>query len=396
MNFCKVLTLMALWGLVCLPTIRTSKSEPPPAGATVANDARQISEAQEQHEGSAAQPTTDPLPDGAIARLGSGRPGGESHVDAVTSIAWAPNGTMIASGGDDGDLRLWNSQTGRMTRKLPFSNQWVRALTFSPDGITIAATGDEQRPTGFGGVITVYKPDGTIIWSKSSEDRGMVLAFSEDGEAIAVAGGSGRAAAYGGGEEKSYVTIYAARSGKPGLLIEGFEDRVIAMRFSADGTALRIVQSNEISTWNMKSGKKQSSFFPIPPHGRIIHAAAFTPDSNIVATSSLDDDQIILWNVTNGEQLRRIRVENAWGSSLAFSGDGELLASVSAVRYKFPAPHRDTTVYVWDRSTGARLAQFSPVTDPAPAVAFMPNGDQLVTGMADGTVLVWKLAERDI
>lgn len=97
----------------------------------------------------------------------------------------------------------------------------------------------------------------------------------------------------------------------------------------------------------------------------------------------------MIWNRTSGEELRRITVNNT--RLVAISGDGALLAA--AAFEPTGDADGDFGIRIWDVATGANIARFLTGTAPVTATAFMPSGQQLVTGMADGTVLVWHLSQ---
>src|SRR4051794_23627353 len=76
----------------------------------------------------------DPLPAGAIARFGSVR---WRHPDAITCLAFSPDGVTAATGSKDGKLRFWDAATGRLLRQVPANTREPASVTFSPDGKTL-------------------------------------------------------------------------------------------------------------------------------------------------------------------------------------------------------------------------------------------------------------------
>jgi len=58
----------------------------------------------------------------------------EGHTDWVNSVAFSPDGQLLASVSDDQTVRLWNPATGEQLQKLEGHTDWVSSVTFSPDG----------------------------------------------------------------------------------------------------------------------------------------------------------------------------------------------------------------------------------------------------------------------
>src|SRR5262245_57179569 len=77
----------------------------------------------------------DPLPEGAIARMGSVR---WRHCSSILAVRFSPDGKILATGGNDSIIRLWNATTGQELRQLAGHRQGVYSLTYSPDGRTLA------------------------------------------------------------------------------------------------------------------------------------------------------------------------------------------------------------------------------------------------------------------
>jgi WD40 repeat protein len=66
------------------------------------------------------------------------------HTSTVNPLSFNPEGTLLASGSDDQTVRIWEVSTGQLRHILHGHTNWVRALAFSPDGATLASSSDDE------------------------------------------------------------------------------------------------------------------------------------------------------------------------------------------------------------------------------------------------------------
>ncbi|HLF94608.1 MAG TPA: hypothetical protein VJB14_14180, partial [Planctomycetota bacterium] len=125
-------------------------------------------------------PTGDPLPKGAVARLGTLR---LRHEDAVVAVAFSPDGKQVASASHDRSLRTWDAATGKRLLTVEGHRGRMYGLAWAPDGKRIATAGHDKTiriwdaATGF--EVNSYYGHEEHVWA---------VAFSPDGKLVASAG----------------------------------------------------------------------------------------------------------------------------------------------------------------------------------------------------------------
>jgi WD40 repeat protein len=209
----------------------------------------------------------------------------------VWCVAYSPDGHLLASGGADYELRVWDSQTGAL--KWTLDGQQVIAVAFSPDGRTIAAG-------GFGpGLRLINASTGQVEWELRQNKDAVVhaLAFSPDGTMLASGDGDN-------GEYKVWTLDNGATP--PGIR----------------RASLKITVSD----------------VDHPGFGCV----AFSPDGRLCASPGPRKGTVILWDPKTGEKKHELHFHRDRVMSLAFSSDGRTLASGSA----------DKTVHLWRRLGG--------------------------------------------
>jgi RNA polymerase sigma factor (sigma-70 family) len=368
----------------------------------------------------------DPLPPGALLRLGTVR---FRHGLGVYSVAYSPDGRLIASTGGDGAVRLWDAATGRLVREVARRPQREATFAvFSPDGKLLALGGPQEgvgrvapkpMPVFLYEVATgklvrrldvhgpglrgaTFAPDGKALataegemtirlWDVATgkevrrlEGGGHALAFSPDGKLLAAGGGKtvwDRVKPRPGGGD---VRVWEVASGNQLHHLAREQRQVTAVAFSADGKLLASASEDQtVRLWDVATGKERRQFVH-DMAGRWAHsgvqAMALSPRGPLLATGGADG-VIRLWDTGTGKELRKLTGHHWWVVALAVSPDGKTLASGSW----------DGTIRLWDVTTGKERRPSGEHQSSVRAYP-SPDGKLLVTASYDDTVRLWDRA----
>jgi WD40 repeat protein len=293
------------------------------------------------------------------------------YQDEVRSLAFSPDGKTLASGSGDGTIVLWDVDS-RRSIEPPLKGVGESSLAFSPDGKTLAVGG--------------Y---GLSLWDLEHRRRARppglgtpnVVAFSSAGKGLALG------TEYPAGKIALWDLERRRRLGHPvpgpanDLLASGISPDLAVSAFSPDGKTVAIARVKGTNIlWDVDRGRQIGPPLKFGP----ISSMAFSPDGEILACALQFENSIILWDVENGVRLRRRFTDTDAIRVLAFSPDGKTLAYGD-----------DETIILWDvwggRGLGDPLIGHS---DRVNALAFSTDGKTLASGAEDRTIILWELERR--
>jgi WD40 repeat protein/DNA-binding SARP family transcriptional activator len=355
------------------------------------------------------------------------------HGGQVWGLAYSPDGQRLATGDDDGTIRLWNAHTGGALLTLSGHPEPVNALAFSPDGTRLAsvslddtakvwdtATGVELltlRGHTDPVLAVAFSPDGRRLVTASQDETAKVWDTTTGEELLTLSGHDWWVRGVDFGPDGRYVAtanfdgtakVWDAQTGQELLTLAGHSSPLVDVAFSPDGRRLATASYDTTAIiWDL-SGVLSSTVSATPAlsgtqggeaevsaagalHAERLHTLfghtnelthlAFSPDGAHLATSSADRNAIV-WDVESGREILRLAGHAGWVTSVAFSPDGRHLATTSS----------DGTARVWDWASPSReLLTLAGHTKKINGMALSPDGKRLATTGLDEVTKVWDL-----
>ena len=324
------------------------------------------------------------------------------HTDVVMGVAFAMDGSTLASSSQDTTVKLWELASGEEVATLTGHGAAVRSLAFSPDGVTLATGGwdrtvklwdvalREEMSTleGAGGASVAFAADGATL--ATGTDSGAVKLWNVDsGEELATLQGhtytlssvafspNGETLSTGGSDDK--VKIWDIASRQEVAVLTGHTDAIVAVAFSpvaetlATGSASPSIHGDHaVKLWEAATGQETTT---LAAHFGPVRHVTFSPDGATLAVSS-SNFLVKLWDTASREEIVTLPGP-AWPTdSLAFSPVGATLASASG----------DGTAKIWTVPEGRQIANLEGHSAEVVSVAFSPDGATLASGSTDSTV----------
>jgi WD40 repeat protein len=328
----------------------------------------------------------------------------KGHQNAVYSVAFSPNGALIATGSFDQSVKLWDAKSGKEVRAFSGAaghQNLVLNVAFSPNGESLTSCGSDNTARIWD--VPTSAPVREFVNPSSLR----AMAVTPDGKLAAGAGQDGA------------VDLWTIADGKPAGKLAGHTGGASALAFSANGQLLLSGGADgAVRSWNPAAGQ---AIAPVGAHAAPVTGVALNPTAT--TAFSIGEDGFLKWWKLPGVPARSLTAHAGAVNALFLSTDGNALLSAGADKIVkstttavnpatrdltgadsvlqavasggnpalMAAAGADGKVFIWKAGDGKLLAQFSAHRGGVNGVAFHPSQPLLATVGADGALKTWAL-----
>jgi|GEM_PF-475814 len=318
------------------------------------------------------------------------------HERTVSGLAFSPDSRWLVSASMDSTLRAWNvssSDPAASVRVIRGQDSANYAVSISPDGRWLVAGSEDGNVRRWAmstiiGTSVLGNPATIPLALIGHKDRIVDLAVSPDGRWLAT--GSQEATARLWDLHSLSPESFFSADALPSIALEGHQDEVYKLAFSADGHWLATASLDDTARlWDLRAANPAATSLLLEGHKADINAVAFSPDGHWLVTAS-DDYTARLWDIASADPSQNyITLKGHKNKVLVaeFSNDQRWLVTGSM----------DTTARLWDMTSASPEADpivLAGHTGQVVAVAFSPDNRWLVTGSLDHTARLWNVTDK--
>ncbi|MBC8354294.1 MAG: hypothetical protein H8E66_20055 [Planctomycetes bacterium] len=287
------------------------------------------------------------------------------------AVAFSPDGLTLATGGDDQRVHTWDSETGAAIETFEGHAAVITAVAYASDSNVLSVAANKTAVWWDSNPVwNLVRTIGSVDSAEQFVDRVTTLDFSPDGKVLATGGGEPSRS----GELKLWNVA-------DGTLVrevkEAHSDVIYGLEFSPDGKQIASSASDRFAKiFDVQTGEFVRSF---EGHTHHVLGVSWRADGRLLATSGADN-VIKVWDVRTGDQKRTITGFSKEVTAIRFVADGSnVIASCG-----------DKTVQMKNADNGGNVRSFAGAADFMYSVGASANGKVIVAGGQDSVVRLWQ------
>ncbi len=277
------------------------------------------------------------------------------------ALAYSPDGSVLASGGQHRQVKLWSPASGKEIATLQpppaalFADEMLNRVIFSRDGARVAASGNRF-------FLVWDTATGTSLSAGLVNGLGCSVAFFPDGQRLAVGCNHvwvGEGLRGWNISTSTFESVFGPPSYSVSAVTTSRGGGLLAVAVQVTG---RAVWTNWVRLWDFAAGRWRSAVDLDKKQSLAVRALALSPDEQLLATATARFAS--LWDVVTGQRRQRLPDQPDLVTTVCFSPDGGVLATGC----------KDGRVRLWDVASGRERAAFDWQTGTVRGVAFSPDG----------------------
>jgi WD40 repeat protein len=278
------------------------------------------------------------------------------HASMVHCVAWSADGARLISGSGDQTVRVWDATVAQEAVSTHAHANRAGAVAFSPDG-TLVASASVTISSKKHEVKIWNALSGQVVrtWEAPQGNEGRrTLVFSPDGKYLALGGDAG------------VVKVWDVSTDQQTASLQTADGSVTDVVFDPEGRTLAVLYTRTLKLWDLASRQEKVTIEHV--EGRL----AFSPDGKRLATVDGPSGKLAVFDTSSGQLIEALDVPGQSPVALAFSPDGQRLLLARS----------DSTLHVWDLTTGRRLTPHGgrdSSSGPVPLAVFSPDTRRLAT-----------------
>ncbi len=293
----------------------------------------------------------------------------KGHSGPVVNVVWSPDGTRLASCGNDGTVQVWSAQSGQMAWKTTVA-QYAFAVAWSPNGKLVAGAGSD------GSVAILDAGSGKLLKTLADQPGAIEgIAWSPDSKLLVA------------GSQAGAAEVWDVTTGKPLTTYKGHTASVERLAWSPDGTRIATAGYDDtVQVWEARTGRQLVTY---KGHTAPVWSVAWSPGGKSIVSGTgaagshgpvTENNSVQVWDATTGKTLLTLSGLSGQAYALAWSHDGTRIA----------AGGDDHLVHLWDATSGWETLRYQGHGDIVFGVNWSPDDSLIASASVDGTVQIWR------